>query len=93
VLQERWLSVASAGVVEALVTNLLAWEKITSPEEKEERHEHRRIEGASAETGSKHCGSQRFGGASGMIIRGPVLVEMEAQVVQHLLDSRLSVHC
>ena len=81
VLQERWLSALAADMVEALMTNFPAWQKITSAEEQEERHEHRRIEGASTETASKHRGSQLVRVASGVIIRGPVVVEMVAQVV------------
>ncbi len=77
-LQERWLSSLPADVVEALLANCLAWQKITSAEEQEERHEHRRIEGASTETASKHRGSQVFRVASGVIIRGPVTVETVA---------------
>ena len=92
-LQERWLSALAADAVEALMTNFLAWQKITSAEEQEERQEHRRIEGASTETASKHRGSQLFRVASGVIIRGPVVVEAVAQVVQQFLDGGLSVHC
>jgi hypothetical protein len=93
VLQERWFSTLAADAVEALMTDFLAWQKITSAEEQEERQEHRRIEGASTETASKHRGSQLFRVASGVIIRGPVVVEAVAQVVQQLLDGGLSVHC
>ena len=63
------------------MTNFLAWQKITSAEEKEERQEHRRIEGASTETASKHRGSQLPRVAPSVIVRGPVVVEMIAQVV------------
>ena len=92
VLQERWFSTLVADAVEALMTNFLTWQKITSAEEQEERQEHRRIEGASTETASKHRGSQLFRGASGVIIRGPVVVEMVAQVVQQLLNSGLPAY-
>jgi hypothetical protein len=57
VLQERWLSTLAANAVESLMTNFLARQKITSAEEQEERQEHRYIEGASTEAGSKHRGS------------------------------------
>ena len=75
------------------MTNFVAWQKITSAEEQEKRKEHRPIEGASTETASKHRGFQLFRVASGVIIRGPVVVEAVAQVVQQLLDGGLSVHC
>lgn len=81
VFQERWFSTPAADAIEALMTNFLARQKITSAEEEEERHEHRRIEGASAKTASKHRGSQLFRVASGVIIRGPVVVETVAQVL------------
>jgi hypothetical protein len=81
VRQERWLSTLTADMVEALMTNFLAWQKVTGAEEQEERHEHRRIEGASTETAAKHRSLPFFRVASGVIVRGPVVVEIVAQMV------------
>jgi hypothetical protein len=89
-LQERWLSTLAADAVDSLAADLLARQKVPSAQQQKERHQHRRIKRTPPETAAKHPGPELLSVTSGVVIRGPLIIEVVPQVHEQLFDCRFS---
>jgi hypothetical protein len=90
--QEQGFSTLTSDAVEAFMANYLAVQKIAGTEEQKERHEHWRIEGASTEIVAKHGGSHFLRVTAGVVIRGPVVIEMITKMLEEFLNRGFPIH-
>lgn len=91
-LQKGRFSGLTADSIESFVTDLLARQEIACAKEQEEGHQHRTIEGTAAQASTQHGGSELGSLTSLVVIRRPLVIEVEAKMAEQLLYRRLAFH-